>query len=206
MIGRLLERTITAACVAAAKRLPAQIICRAEGDPYLGRFYLCRREWFPKQMRSAIPGVYLHFFYRGDGDGELHNHPWSQAVSLVLTGGYFEERRVPGTDRIVHRKVTPGSVNFIAADDFHRVDLLDPAKGCWTLFVTSERVQQWGFWSPDTLQYLPWFEHLRRRGLLGASERAVDAAMEQLDREAKETGDAPPWTRTSASTQPRSPG
>ncbi len=46
------------------------VITNDGGSPYLHRFYLLRI------VRHIVPGVFVHFFYRSDGDRELHNHPW----------------------------------------------------------------------------------------------------------------------------------
>lgn len=116
------------------------------GDPYLLRLYLMH--W----KRDLLPGVFLHCFLRGDNDRDLHNHPWKWALSVILTGGYVEERRDDAGE--VHRRtVRPGAVNLIRANDFHRVELLDDR--CWTLFIAGPRLQQWGFWNRDTGAFTP---------------------------------------------------
>jgi hypothetical protein len=113
----------------------------------------------------------LHHFHRGDEDRELHNHPWRWALSIILAGGYLEERRVLARGRkqpcqtcrdgastscyvIKMRKVRPGRVNLIRADDFHRVQLLGP--DCWSLFVAGPKTGGWGFWDRKTGRYTPW--------------------------------------------------
>jgi len=41
------------------------------GDPYLLRAYL-----LPERLGStAVPGLFLHYFVRGDDDANPHNHP-----------------------------------------------------------------------------------------------------------------------------------
>ncbi|HSN19255.1 MAG TPA: hypothetical protein VLS49_01170 [Usitatibacter sp.] len=141
--------------LAFAQRFPRRVI-EGERGPYLSRYTL-----------AEMPDgghVYLHFFHRGDADRELHNHPWA-GTSVILTGGYREERRGEG-DGIDVRVYGPGDVNHLAPDTFHRVDLIDEARGCWTLFVTSARVQSWGFWCRETRVFTPWREALARRGLV----------------------------------------
>jgi len=101
-------------------------------------------------------GLYLHCFHRSDDDGALHNHPWRWAVSLVLKGGYSEERRVG--DMVVRRRVEPWTINFLTHDTFHRVDLV--RGDAWTLFLVGPVVQSWGFWDRDTKKYTPWREFL----------------------------------------------
>lgn len=108
-------------------------------------------------------GVYLHKFHRGDDERELHNHPWAWALSLVLVGGYIEERRTRN-DTVTVRAVRAGDFNWITASTFHRVDLLDGE--AWTLFVVGPKWSGWGFWNRDSGQFWPWreyFDAFRRR-------------------------------------------
>lgn len=142
-----------------AKRLPLRRVINRDHDPYLSRYTL----------HECVDGghVYLHYFHRGDADHELHNHPWA-GTSVILSGGYVEERREPdgaGGYRIVERMFGPGGVNIVEPDTFHRIDLIDPVKGCWTLFSTSKRVQSWGFWDRNSGVFTPWREMLAARGI-----------------------------------------
>lgn len=116
-----------------------------QGRPYMLRIYLV-----PERLRSrGFPGVYLHRFFRSDTDRELHNHPWRLSVALVLGGGYREERWDPAARLVTTRVVRAGAINIIRADTFHRIELLSPERGCWSLFVAGRRVQGWGFQSRD---------------------------------------------------------
>lgn len=112
----------------------------------MSRFYLLH------VGRRFLPGIYLHFFHRGDQDRDLHNHPWQSSWSLIIWGGYEEERLVNG--KVLTKRFTPGSVNSIKADDFHRVTLLNSA-GCWSLFFAGDRMQEWGFYDRDLREYYP---------------------------------------------------
>jgi hypothetical protein len=127
------------------------------GEEYLIRVYLMPRVWpFTKDERWSL---LLHYFVNGDADEALHNHPWEWALSLILLGGYSEERLSRGSigENVVTRKTArAGSLNFIRANDFHRVDLLDEKLGCWTLFLTGPRTQSWGFWDRVTQQFTHW--------------------------------------------------
>lgn len=119
---------------------PLRVITDDYGDPYLGRIYLVH------VLRSVLPGVFLHYFFRGDHDRELHNHPWHWAVSLVLTGGYVEYRMEGKDGAVTRRVIRPLSLNLIRKDTFHRVELLEPGKGAWTLFIAGKRAAEpWGF-------------------------------------------------------------
>lgn len=115
----------------------------SDGDtPYLERYYI-----------STLFGwrFYLHKFVGSDPDRGLHDHPWSKAYSLILSGWYFEETR-SGT-----RKVR--WFNSLTGDTFHRVVLpvstwrtqggggkFDRPDPCWTLFFhKAGDVKPWGF-------------------------------------------------------------
>lgn len=133
---------------------PGQVIHNHKGEKYLTRTYLTgpgRKGW--------IIGAFLHHFHKGDHDRELHNHPWDWAFGIILTGGYVAEERQED-DSVESKTYKPFSINFIRANDFHRVQLLDEEKGCWTLFVRHRRIQDWGFWDRDTKVYVPWRQFL----------------------------------------------
>lgn len=125
-----------------------------DGIPYLTRFYLFLKD-------RVFGNIFIHFFHRSDmdmgtnGSGLLHNHPFRWSVSFVFWGGYREERRAPdGT--VYTRIVKPFSFNWISSDVFHRVDLLDEKKGCWSIFITGSRKDMtWGFWDRITKEYIP---------------------------------------------------
>lgn len=133
---------------------PGQIIRGPDGSKYLTRTYLTGRG-----KDGWLLGAFFHHFHRGDHDRALHNHPWDWAIAFILTGGYTAEER-QDDDSVAVKSYPPFSINLIRAKDFHRVDLLDPINGCWTLFVRHKRIQDWGFWDRDTKIYLPWREFL----------------------------------------------
>jgi hypothetical protein len=154
-------------------------------DPYLLRIYVSPRDpqfrWLWKVLRlyadvreynpevfQGVPHLYLHHFFRGDDDVEVHNHPWQFSMSLILTGGYVEERWDPATKSVSIKHLDPGDINVLRREDFHRVTLKDPGRGCWTLFMSSERAEEkngedWGFLDTKTEQYTHWGEWVRRR-------------------------------------------
>lgn len=120
-------------------------VIETDGSPYLTRI-----------MSPRIFGmrVFLHHFHRGNGDQDLHNHPWKWAASLVLAGSYVEERLegvipnfVPGVPGLKPTTITYDRVvrffNFLRDTDYHRVAKLNG--DVWTLFVTGPRTQEWGF-------------------------------------------------------------
>lgn len=116
----------------------------SDGDtPYLERYYI-----------STLFGwrFYLHRFVGSDPDRGLHDHPWSKAYSLILSGWYYE------VTRSGERKVR--WFNSLTGDTFHRVVLPNTCdefpnfgQPCWTLFFhKAGDVKPWGFWRevPDT--------------------------------------------------------
>lgn len=107
------------------------------------------------------PGIRLHQIVRGDGDREMHDHPFA-FLSLILWGGYFEHRPnprycgpVPGSDlsrgafdatqQSVRRWHGPLSFVFRRAGDLHRLTLDRPA---WTLVFRGPIRREWGFLTP----------------------------------------------------------
>jgi len=164
-----------------AVRAPYGVNLIDKERPYLLRVYL-------RPERPEVGGrrPYLHYFYRGDDDRAWHNHPWGDeagedvSTSLILTGGYVEERLVfdphwdwrgPASAWIDYRVETktfkPWSINRIARNDFHKVRLLDERRGCWTLFWSARRAApsdgyDWGFKDIKS-NYEPWGEHHRRK-------------------------------------------
>jgi hypothetical protein len=147
-------------CEWLAKRLPKRVL-HIHKEPYLWRFYVCgdpgALSLWPGEIKPVLPWlpftVYLHGFLQPDASRDLHNHPWAKSVSLILHGGYEEERWVDG--RIVERVLRPGRVNRINRDTFHRVDHLH-ANPTWTLFVTGKYVGVWGFKDRETGEFIPW--------------------------------------------------
>lgn len=167
-------------------KLPKRTITRDDGKPYLERWYLCGEpgglkyfgegqqtmRWWQKAL-TWLPCTYLHRFVASDDDEELHNHPW-EATSLILAGGYVEERRLhvepytPHKDvipivrkRTILQEFRPGMRNYIFADTFHKVTLLE--EDAWTVIVCGKKVSSWGFWSPRTGVFLHWKEHVAKR-------------------------------------------
>lgn len=134
---------IRLAMTALASLLPVRRrIVGEDGSPYLTRYTVFRR-------------LYLHRFHRSDADRTLHNHPWGRSYSLILIGGYREERR----DSVHVRK--PGSIVVIDHDTFHRVDLLHGE--AWSLFLAGPVQQSWGFWNRATDTYVDSKETAARR-------------------------------------------
>lgn len=133
-------------------------IWRDDVKKYLTRWYIVGR-WFREAFKCR---PYLHHFHASD-DAELHDHLWVWSYSLVLWGGYTERRLTPhvvnrGTpsETVVYvpdtRVYKPGSINRLNSNCFHRVDLLNEKRGCWTLFLAGPHDKtkpDWGFLRSD---------------------------------------------------------
>lgn len=160
-----------------AKFLPERVITRGGGDgrTYLRRWYLCGDpgglKYFPCGVEGMrwwqhalkwLPCVYLHCFEASDEDPCPHNHPW-EAKSLILWGGYLEIRKDEAT-----RVYTPGDVNTITENTFHRVLLLEDE--CWSLIKIGRKVQSWGFYDLRTREFVPWRVHRDRQARKAAKE------------------------------------
>lgn len=145
-----------------ARRLPCRRILAENGRVYLERYRVLG--WMPGS-RWRGPSVYLHRFVLPDQDFALHNHPWPWAVSLVLAGGYTEQRlaRMFGLPSCEWRRIKPGRLNIIRPDDYHRVAELHGDE-TWTLFLVWPRTRSWGFWLP-VRGHVPWRDRLRERGI-----------------------------------------
>lgn len=115
------------------------------GALYLTRYHLFRCKWFR---------VFLHHIHLPDGDRDLHNHPWPNAFSLILRGGYEERwigqdsgyrrrRYVYGRTLRAGTQIQGKYVNRLTPDCYHRIDSVFPKT--WTLFFAGRRSRRWGF-------------------------------------------------------------
>lgn len=125
-------------CEALASTLLMQHILR-NGQPYLDRYYAAG--WSPTNGQRG-PAVFLHHFLASDPADAVHSHPWNWSASLILVGGYREERCDAAGQTIV-RVFQPGDVNVLAAADQHRIDLL--SADCWTVFLAGNFERPWNF-------------------------------------------------------------
>lgn len=163
MIEKLLERL--------TRNWKARTIRRdlSVEPPYLTRWYL---RHMPKMPDGSFPfdeigrprpgavdndesySVFLHRFGQDDED-DVHDHPWEWACSLILFGGYIEERYDTVADKYTTRVLRPFEVNFLRHTDFHRVTLIG-GQPCWSLFITGKRTKSWGFIDRKTGLYYHW--------------------------------------------------
>lgn len=149
-------------------------IIGAPDDPYLMRWFVVRkgRAWLelpeaeririldeddPREDDDHAGNLFVHAFRRSDDDRALHDHPWPW-TTIILSGQYIEH--VPAdpddpagpTRQILRRE---GDVVQRAANDPHRVELIDQ-RPVITLFHTSAKVRDWGFWCH--WGWRPWWE------------------------------------------------
>jgi hypothetical protein len=129
-----------------------------------GRVYNTRYTLVPTRiaMWFGRHAVFLHHFQNDDATLDFHNHPYDTSRAYVLAGGYFEERcyfndpKRPSLFNMIGAAwmcFEAGDTNVIKAKTWHRVELIDKRRGCWTLFVAGEKVQPWGFWNRNTGVY-----------------------------------------------------
>ena len=147
-------------CETYSATLPSALITRSDDQPYFRRFYISQ------EMDDDKPddfGVFIHEFVGSDPLEEVHAHPWIWMVSIILAGGYHEEKHIrtgvvtapDGTvERIIlkplgRRPWLPFDVNVIFHNHLHRVDLMGK-ESCWTLFIHGPRVSTWGFANEKT--------------------------------------------------------
>ena len=109
-----------------------------QGVPYLERYYAAG--WNPRTRRSG-PALFLHHFVGSDPATAVHSHPWAWSASVILAGGYREERCTDVGTQV--REYQPGDLNVLRATDRHRIDLI--GADCWTLFLVGDYQQPWGF-------------------------------------------------------------
>ena len=141
-----------------AEKLQCRRITGEDGSLYLERYKVFG--WMPGDKRKWPVSIYLHRFARPDNDPAPHCHPWAWAISLILTGGYAEERLVNGETREVERG--PLSLALLRSNTFHNVAELRGET--WTLFIVGPKTKSWGFMVPGR-GYVPWRDRLRERGI-----------------------------------------
>jgi hypothetical protein len=125
-------------CTELSRSLRIEAIRRGQ-RPYLDRYFVAGWNPYDRQRHGAL---FLHHFRASDEPDRVHSHPWAWALSLILSGGYTEERCDPTGQRTVHT-YRPGDVNVLVPTDRHRVELLE--SDCWTLFLTGDYQQPWTF-------------------------------------------------------------
>lgn len=136
-------------------KLPYKVIRRRDDSLYLTRYYISH-----STDSKYLPGIYIHCFHSSDQDLELHDHPWEKAMAIILSGSYREEVR-QDDNYVLSRIMRPGNINYIKGDTFHRVDLA--SSRVWTLFISWNKKEDWGFWNRHTNKYTQWEEFEKQK-------------------------------------------
>lgn len=169
MLDSLIDRSLDTVLERVSKFFPLRTI-ENYGDVYLRRYYVLGRlvsKYYPPGTRARLGWlpfiVYLHCFERPDREREPHNHPFSKSVSLILTGGYLEERVVgEGASMVlVDRVCMPFTLNRIGQDTFHRVKTLFNPR-VWTLFIAGPKTDTWYFLDLATQRTIHWREFVTK--------------------------------------------
>lgn len=110
-------------------------------DLYMGRWWLFNP--YDRQTRKTkykfFPwSVRIHFIARGDYEEHQHDHPWDEARTIILRGGYWEKRG----EQIYWRRV--GDTFLLDNNMFHKINSVSYT-GAWTLFITKNFIGDWGF-------------------------------------------------------------
>lgn len=127
---------------------------RDREGPYLLRMWLSPPLLTKKGDREryqSAKSLLLHYFFRGDDDQALHDHPWSFRTRIIA-GGYMEH--LPPTDWARGSKLGPawdkrivshaaGTEVVHLATDLHCVGMVQP--GTFTLVETGHEQRPWGF-------------------------------------------------------------
>lgn len=137
-----------------ASRPYDQLIDR-EGDPYIERWFLARKNMLPDPVSGLFPGIpseienlYLHRYARADRE-EPHCHPWPNGT-LVLSGWYEEE--IHTADGVIVERRNPGDVVLRQAEEVHAIVATGP--NTISLFATMPKCRDWFFHTAEGL--IPW--------------------------------------------------
>jgi hypothetical protein len=151
-----------------------RVVPRAEAPetPLLEQFALIRgASWIGRRFGA----LYFQHFCNPEPSGFAHRHRWARMRSLVLSGGFVEERFAIGVDGVRRAELWPhwrGSSYSMGASDIHRVAWWGPR--CWTLFHMSvTQTDSWGWYAIEPASFAstrrqlgaftPWREHIVRR-------------------------------------------
>ncbi len=141
---------------------------RDKKGPYLLRMWLTPPVKKRKEF-DAQNSVLMHYFFCGDDDKALHNHPW-WFRTRVLSGGYVEH--LPPMSWEPRSKLGPAwndrMIQRVAGDtverhlgDLHCVGEVAP--GTFTLVETGPETVKWGFHPPGE-EFVTSTKFLARKG------------------------------------------
>ncbi len=126
--------------------LRCRVIRGPKQEPYLERYHLLR-------LPFGIH-IYLHRFVASDPGKALHNHPWRSAVSLVISGQYYETRlgNSKQNNNLIKRTIKAGNLNYINGKIYHRINL-QANEEVWSLFIHTASHRSWGFLNTEDRQF-----------------------------------------------------
>ncbi len=154
------------------------LIRRAVRTPYFDIPGYLLRFWLVPYRRSDEPGcgpvspwrrpiafglqlvdiaARIHAILRSDREHAPHSHPWAY-LTVILFGGYWEERYDDDGMCISRRWHGPGSILWRPAGSWHRLDL-PPGTTTWTLFITFKKQGSW-FFNVNGVK-VPWRDYLK---------------------------------------------
>jgi hypothetical protein len=127
---------------------------RERTGPYLLRMWLSPpilKKRGDRERFLSERSLLLHYFFRGDDDQALHDHPWDFSTR-ILAGGYMEhlppwhwcpdEPLGPAWDQHIQQR-NAGDAIMHRANELHCVGMVQP--GTFTLVETGPEVRAWGF-------------------------------------------------------------
>lgn len=132
---------------------PDFIIFGEDDQPYMLRWWVI--------PRNKYFNIYLHKVI-GDDDRAMHDHPWN-SLGLILEGTYLEIIPIyqPIGRKMVDKsfggdKLSQGRWKYRDTDFAHYLLKYDE-EPVWTLFFTGPKKRDWGFYHPESLN---WVDHV----------------------------------------------
>lgn len=107
----------------------------------------CTVSWWRQPIAWLLQtfgiAVRIHEILRSDEGRDPHDHPWPY-LTVILRGGYTEERYNADGELASVKWHDPGSILYRPANSWHRLTL-PPGSVTTTLFVTGRYCNGWGF-------------------------------------------------------------
>jgi len=101
------------------------------------------RRPFTRLVQMCGIAARVHEILRSDLGREPHDHPWAY-LTVILKGGYWEERYDAAGKLVSTKWHGPGSVLFRRANSWHKL-IVPEGQVATTLFITGSKSQSWGF-------------------------------------------------------------
>lgn len=114
------------------------VLRHADGSPYLTRHVVHGVDALEHHDPEVLTSEFVHEIHTADGDRHMHDHPWSWAVAVVLSGGYTERRGDGST-----RTYRAGGLNILRPGEYHSIVAVLP--NTVTHFLVGRETSDWGF-------------------------------------------------------------